>query len=153
LARNAGIPTVADFELDSDPRFPELLPLANHLILSREFASLITGKQSPQQAVRALADPQHEIVAVTCGEAGCWYLERGGKAPKHQPAFKVKAADTTGCGDVFHGAYAFALARGLPIEERLRLASAAAALKACRAAGPAGIPSLQMVRRFLNHER
>jgi ribokinase len=152
VARRAGIPVVADFESDSHPRFPELLRLANHLIVSRDFATTLTGSRSPQKAVRALSRSDREVTAVTCGSEGCWYMARGWKAPKHQRAFRVKAVDTTGCGDVFHGAYAFALARGLPLEERLRLASGAAALKASRGGGLDGIPSMQLIRKFLKHE-
>jgi len=149
LARRASVPIVADFESDDHPRFRELLALTDHLIVSQEFAKKLTGKRSAEQAVRALAGPAHEVVVVTCGDKGFWYSNRGMIAPKHQHAFKVEATDTTGCGDVFHGAYAFGLARNLRLEERLGLASAAAALKASRGAGPDGIPSFQMVRRFL----
>jgi ribokinase len=149
LARRASVPIVADFESDDHPRFGELLPLVDHLILSEDFAKKLTGKRSPEQAVRALAEAGHEVVVVTCGDKGCRYSKRGMPAPKHQRAFKVKAIETTGCGDVFHGAYAFGLARNLPLEERLELAAAAAALKAGTGAGPDGIPSLQMVGRFL----
>ena len=149
LARRASVPIVADFESDDHPRFGELLALTDHLIVSQGFARKLTSKRSPENAVRALAEVGHEVVVVTCGEKGCWYSKRGMPAPKHQRAFKVKAVDTTGCGDVFHGAYAFGLARNLPLEERLELASVAAALKAGRCAGPDGIPSFQMVRRFL----
>ena len=149
LARRASVPTVGDFESDDHPRFRELLALADHLIVSQGFARKLTGKWSPDEAVRALAGAGHEVVVVTCGDKGYWYSNRGMPAPKHQRAFKVKAVDTTGCGDVFHGAYAFGLARNLPLEERLELASAAAALKAGTGAGPDGIPSFQMVRRFL----
>jgi sugar/nucleoside kinase (ribokinase family) len=49
---------------------------------------------------------------------------------RHHPAFAVEPADTTGCGDVFHGAYAASLARGDALDERIRVATAAAALKA-----------------------
>jgi len=152
LARRSGIPVVADFDSASDPRFLELLALADHVIISRRFASELTGCSSPQKAVGALAAPGREVAIVTCGKAGCWYLARGWKGPKHQRAFKVATVNSTGCGDVFHGAYAFALARGLPLEERVRLASAAAALKAKSDSGPAGIPSLPEVRGFLKHE-
>jgi sulfofructose kinase len=149
LARRASVPIVGDFESDDHPRFRELLALTDHLIVSQEFARKLTGKRSPEQAVRALAEARHEVVVVTCGDKGYWYMNRGLHELKQQPAFKVKAIDTTGCGDVFHGAYAFGLARNLPLEERLELASAAAALKAGRGTGPDGIPSLQMVGRFL----
>jgi sulfofructose kinase len=61
----------------------------------------------------------------------------------------VKVADTTGCGDVFHGAYAAALARGLDLPARVRFAAAAAALKATRHGGQAGIPTRQATEAFL----
>jgi sulfofructose kinase len=57
--------------------------------------------------------------------------------------------DTTGCGDVFHGAYAAALARGLDLAGRVRFASAAAALKAMRAGAQAGIPTRAAVEEFI----
>jgi sugar/nucleoside kinase (ribokinase family) len=152
LARQAGIPVVADLETACDPQFHQLLALADHLILSRDFARALTGARSPAQALCKLARPDRQVAVVTCGDEGCWYLARSDAAPRRQPAFKVDAVDTTGCGDVFHGAYAFALARGLGLEERIRLAAAAAALKATRPGGQAGIPSLAAVRRLLNHE-
>lgn len=71
---------------------------------------------------------------------------------KHQPAFKVRAVDTTGCGDVFHGAYAAALALGVTLSERVRLATAAAALKATQPGGQRGIPTRNQVDEFLNSE-
>jgi sugar/nucleoside kinase (ribokinase family) len=152
LARRAGIPVVADLEMECDPQFPQLLALADHLILSRDFARAITGTRSPAQAVRKLARPDRQVAVVTCGDEGCWYLARGEAVARRQPAFKVGAVDTTGCGDVFHGAYAFALARGLGLEERIRFAAATAALKATRPGGQAGIPSLAAVRRLLKNE-
>ena len=79
------------------------------------------------------------------------YLTEG-QAVKHQPAFKVKAVDTTGCGDVFHGAYASALARGLELEERIRIASAAAALKATQPGGQAGTPDREKLERFMKEQ-
>jgi len=62
--------------------------------------------------------------------------------------------DTTGCGDVFHGAYAAALARGLEVAASTRFASAAAALKATKYGGQAGIPTRAAVEAFLKeHSR
>ena len=152
LARQAGIPVVADLEMDDHPQFQQLLALADHLILSQGFARALTGARSPAQAVRKLARPDRQVAVVTCGDEGCWYLARGDSGPRHQPAFKVEAVDTTGCGDVFHGAYAFALARGMAVAERIRFAAATAALKATRPGGQAGIPSLAAVQKFLKYE-
>jgi sugar/nucleoside kinase (ribokinase family) len=85
---------------------------------------------------------------VTCGERGIWYTARN-EAVRHFPAFAIKAVDTTGCGDVFHGACAVVLAEGLAVEERIRFASAAAALKATRHGGQEAIPTRAVVERFL----
>jgi sulfofructose kinase len=150
IARQAGRPIVADFESDESPLFPELLDLVDHLILSDDFARRLTGAADPAAAAQALWTGRREAVVITCGSAGCWWLTAACEGrPRHLPAFAVPAIDTTGCGDVFHGAYAAALARGLPLEERLRFAAAAAALKATRRGGQAGIPTREVVEQFL----
>jgi sugar/nucleoside kinase (ribokinase family) len=61
----------------------------------------------------------------------------------------VPTVDTTGCGDVFHGAYASALVRGLEVPAVIRFATAAAALKAMRCGGQAGAPTRAAVDAFL----
>lgn len=155
IARAAGIPVVADLENHQHPRFGELLEHVDHLIVSQAFAARLTGRADPAAAVEALWTPARQAVVVTCGAAGGWYLGREfrdaapGAAPRRYPAFAVEVVDTTGCGDVFHGVYAAGLARGLPLEERLRHAAAAAALKATQPGGQAGIPRRQAVEEFL----
>jgi sulfofructose kinase len=67
------------------------------------------------------------------------------------PAFAVDVVDTTGCGDVFHGVYAAALAEGLPLEKRVKLASAAAALKAMQPGGQRGIPRREDVLKLAGY--
>jgi ribokinase len=150
LAQRASIPVVGDIEREADPQVCTLLDLADHLIVSKAFAQKLTGARRPEAALRQLMVPGRQVAVVTCGAEGCWYMAQGGSRPKCQPALKVNVVDTTGCGDVFHGAYAFALARDMAIEERIRLAAATAALKATRLGGQAGIPSLRAVRRFLS---
>jgi len=89
-------------------------------------------------------------VVVTCGAEGAWCTcaERPGHV-FHQPAFRVETIDTTGCGDVFHGAYAAVLREGWCAADRLRFAAAVAALKATRAGGQKGVPSRTEVEAFL----
>ncbi len=130
-ARSAGVAVVADFENETDPLFREVLGLVDHLILSEEFAGRITGEPDAAQAALALWQGERAVVIVTCGANGCWSVSAEGEPKsRHHPAFVVKAADTTGCGDVFHGAYAASLAAGDSLERRIRFAAAAAAMKA-----------------------
>ena len=150
IARQAGVPVVADFEDDPGGRFGELLHLTDHLILSLDFCGELTGRSEPADVAQALWHGERQVVALTAGAAGCWYLAADAPGElKHQPAFRVEVADTTGCGDVFHGAYAFGLARGWKVAERMRFAAATAALKAEQTGGQAGIPNLDRVNAFL----
>ncbi len=151
LAREAGIPVVADFERDSLPGFATLLALADHLILSHAFAAKLTGVSDPSRSVVRLWNGRQKLVAVTCGATGCFYVtDEKSSVARHQPAFKVKAVDTTGCGDVFHGAYAAALARDMNAQDRIRFAAAAAALKAGQTGGAQrGIPTLAQTLRLM----
>ena len=66
------------------------------------------------------------------------------------PAFAVEVVDTTGAGDVFHGAFALALAEGRTEDHALRFAAAAAAVKCTRRGGRAGIPDRTTVDAFIH---
>lgn len=151
IARAAHIPVVADYESDAAPGFPEMLALADHLILSQHFAARITGESDPATIARKLWAADRQAVVITCGTSGAWYVDSADGNAGFQPAYQVETVDSTGCGDVFHGVYAALLAQGLGIATRLRFAAAAAALKAAsKLSGPAGIPSPAAVEAFLN---
>jgi sulfofructose kinase len=127
-ARERGIPVVGDFCPTG-----ELQALASYtsaLIVNRQCGEQIGGSWGARLARLAGLGP--EFAAITAGEEGCYYLE-GGEV-RHQPAFKVEVVDTTGAGDVFHGAFAYALARGWAYARCVEFASAAAGLS-CRALG------------------
>jgi sugar/nucleoside kinase (ribokinase family) len=145
-ARSFGVPVVADFEDAAVPCFEEVLNGVDHLILSEEFACPLTRQENAADAALALWRPDRATVIVTCGRNGCWSVSKeSGEKPGRHPAFPVRAANTSGCGDVFHGAYAFRLACGDSLEERIHFASAAAAVKAQQAE----IPNLQAVESLL----
>jgi sugar/nucleoside kinase (ribokinase family) len=150
IARAAGVPVVADFERVSGGLFPKLLALVDHLILPDGFAREISGAADAPSAVRALWAPGRAAVVVTRSGDGCWYMsaEEPGRL-YHQPAFRVSEVDTNGCGDVFHGVYAAALGNGTSAAQRIRLASAVAALKATKAGGQKAIPDRAAAERFL----
>jgi sulfofructose kinase len=146
VARLAGAAVVADFEDAGSPLFREVLDLVDHLVLGEKFAREITGERDAAGAARALWRADRAAVIVTCGARGCWSLSAdGGRTATHHPALVVKATDTTGCGDVFHGAYAASLARADALETRIRFASTAAALKA----RDGEIPRLAEVQKLL----
>jgi len=141
---------VADFEHGPGPEADRVLALVDHLIVPLGFARAYTGVREPTEAVRWLAETPRSCTAVTAGERGSWFVT--GDAPgevRHQPAFQVEVVDTTGCGDVFHGAYAAAVAWGWPAARSIRFAAATAAIKATAPGGRAGIPGRDAVEQFL----
>jgi sulfofructose kinase len=149
LARQAGTAVVMDLEWLDAPRLDEMMSLADHLLVPRDFATAYTGSQTPGQAAEELhrRNPR-ACTAVTCGTDGCYYL-CASEPVQHLPALRVQCLDTTGCGDVFHGAYATALAGGKEILDCLRFASAAAAAFAARPSGWQNLPTAADVNRLM----
>jgi sulfofructose kinase len=148
FARARGIPVVSDIERIFGPETEALLERADHLIIGVGLGRQVTGQADPPAIAAALARPDRACSAVTAGAQGCWYSERGGPV-RYYPAYRVEVVDTTGCGDVFHGAYAASIARGERVEGAIRIATAAAGLKATQPGGRAGIPDRATVEQFL----
>jgi sulfofructose kinase len=149
IAHEVGGTVVADLERDEWLGFDELEGLVDHLIVNQAFAAKRTGCAEPAAAAERLWHAGRRAVVVTCGPAGSWWMDSGTIKAVHQPAFAVTALDTTGCGDVFHGAYAAALVKGLSVAGCVRIASAAAAIKATRLGGQRGSPRWAEVEEFL----
>jgi ribokinase len=150
IARAAGVPVVCDIERQNFESFKELFALADHVVISCDFALELTGTSAPDAAARALWNEDRATVVVTCGAQGSVVVSReySDREPRLHSTFQVEVVDTTGCGDVFHGAYAALLAAGEPIDQRIRYASACAALKATRPGGQSGIPTRVAVEEF-----
>lgn len=136
LARARGIPTVLDADVADAQVFHQLLPLTDHAIFSEQALREFAGCDDPLSAIAAHGC---KVAAVTGGAEGVRWLEDG--RLHHHPAFAVDVVDTTGAGDVFHGAWAMAIAAGADTTSAAGFASAAAALKCTRPGGRAGIPN------------
>lgn len=156
-ARALGVPTVLDGEIADEADFATLLPLVDHAIFSEPgLRAFMHGKADVADELTFLLGLQRardlgcKVAAVTRGARGTVWLDSAGAHA--QAAFAVKVVDTTGAGDVFHGAYALAIGAGLPIIEAMRLASAVAALKCTRKGCRAGIPVWADVERLLASE-
>ena len=135
-ARAAGVPTVIDGEKSETRILLELIPRVDHAVFSVPgLANFAPGKKPAEALAQALA-VGCKVAAVTQGEKGTLWMTREDPTPRRTPAFRVQATNTTGAGDVFHGAYALAIAEGQPIEQVMRFASAAGALRARDGATP-----------------
>lgn len=143
-ARAAGVPVVADY---GNLRGFEHAGLADHLLVSQECAAELLGRDDPEAALARLRQRPDQVVGVTLGPEGVVAEHRGTLV--RLPGFAVDEVDTTGAGDVFHGAYTVAVARGWELASALAFASAAAALKCTRFGSRAGIPDEDQVRALL----
>jgi sulfofructose kinase len=144
--------------LDAGSLRPGTRELARHvdyLVCSEKFACEFSGvpdlvtAEHQAAAVDALHRGNGHPVVVTCGERGVLYGTGG--CVERLPALSVPVRDTTGAGDIFHGAFAYAVLQGLPWRETLRLAVAAASLSVTVRGGRSSIPSLEKVRETLRH--
>lgn len=145
LARKAGIPAV--FDGDRMPANRELIDLATHTAFSAQGLAEMTGTRNLAEGLRRAAQARSNFLAVTDGSNGVFALENG--AIRHYPAFPVKAVDTLGAGDVWHGAFTLALAEGMAVDAAIPFASAAAAIKCTRPGGGSGAPDRREVDNFL----
>jgi sulfofructose kinase len=124
-----------------------LLPLIDIMIVARKFATRITGISDPAQASRELKEYGAQQVIVTDGTRGSWYWD--GEMELYQSAFAVDAQDTTGAGDVFHGAYLYAFLQDWQPTTCLQFASASAAIKCLGLGGRAGPNTVEQVQGFI----
>jgi sulfofructose kinase len=146
-AKAQGVPSVLDVELAAPDDVAALTTLSDYNLFSAPALTRFTGLDEPQAAVRAAADRTQAVVGVTLGNHGFLWMDNG--RCWLQPAFQVRAIETNGAGDVFHGAFAFAIACGDDVGQAARFASATAALKCTRRGGWDSMPSASEVEDLL----
>lgn len=147
--------------LDAGTAQPEVIRLAafcDHLVCSQSFAQQYTGitlslnvEQTVVETFQKLKELCSHQVVVTLGELGLLYEKE--QRIYHMPARNVTAVDTTGAGDIFHGAYTYGVMMGWTLEKCLDIASRAAALSVGKMGGNPSIPSLQKLAMQVELER
>jgi sulfofructose kinase len=147
LARQQGVPTLLDADVTPQD-IAELVALSDHAAFSAPGLRRLTQRDETEDALRKAQTLTNGHVYVTQGRDGCFWLENDTLC--HQPGFKVNVIDTTGAGDVFHGALAFSLGEQTSSADAVRFASAVAALKCTKPGGRAGIPDCDQTRSFLS---
>ena len=150
----AGKTVVLDGSKTSGPVGGHLRELVRHvdvLISGSGFVQGLTGETELQAALEAALDHGPRIVVQTEGADGAYTVTRGraGVERFHTPAFACSVVDTTGAGDVFHGAYIVGLLHGWDVRETARFAAAVSAIKCTRLGGRAGIPTFEETQAFL----
>jgi sulfofructose kinase len=134
-ARQAGIPVVAD--LDTVYKQVEMLfPYIDYLLASANFLPSATGQDDPFLVLEHMArEYRIKVPGMTLGRDGA--LVYSNAQFIYSPGFVVETVDTTGAGDVFHGAFIYGLLRGWPLARVLDFSNAMAALN-CMSLGARG---------------
>jgi sugar/nucleoside kinase (ribokinase family) len=146
-ARRLGVPVVADCQWGTGESTRALLAHVDHAILGEGRTLRQEVGDDYRRACQLVRDMGPSHVVITLGARGLVSLD--GDCFRQMPAFPVDVVDTTGAGDVFHGAFCRGLVLGYGTEENLAFASATAALKCRRLGGRAGIPTFAQVTAFL----
>jgi len=147
-ARLAGIPVTADLD-NMYPGVEALLPNVDYMITSRQFPERITSESDLRNSLPLLQRRyKSKLVAATLGRDGV--LAWDGVDFHYAPGFVVSVLDTTGAGDIFHGAFLYSMFQQWPLPRQLEFSCAAAALN-CTAAGARGriakIPEIEEMIR------
>jgi sugar/nucleoside kinase (ribokinase family) len=149
LAKKHGLKVAFDGDL-YEKEIEDHLDLIDIFIASEFFYKQMfddTGLHYLEKNCFTLRDRGPEIVIITLGPLGSAGVY--GEKFFRTPGFQVDVADTTGAGDVFHGAFLYGLLQQYDIEYAARFANGASAIKCTRQGGRAGIPQLETVNRFL----
>ena len=144
-ARERGLNVVIDGDGPMG-RGDTLVDLATHVVFAADALRATTGCDDLGAALAEMSAHVRGFLAVTNGADDILWWKQG---PRRLPVFAVAAVDTLAAGDVFHGAFALALAEGRSEVDALRFAAAAAALKCTRFGGGAAAPQRAEVESLL----
>lgn len=127
----------------------------DYLICSEDFAKdycrmEILEEREFKYVLDRLGDLNPNTIIVTLGERGS-ILKKGKEILKFK-AFKTKAVDTTGAGDIFHGAFVYGLSNNFPIEKNIEFASACASLSVEKLGGRNSIPDLDEITKRIQRK-
>ena len=139
IGRAAGVPVTSDIERLTD-RTEEFVASVTVPIFAEHLLRELTGESDFERALRKLRRTHNGLLCVTLGARGAMLLD--GDTLHHEPARSVTVVDSTGAGDVFRGAFIFALLRGDAPPDVLRFANAAAAFSCTGVGAIASVPSL-----------
>lgn len=141
-ARAMGKPAILDGDVAPDGVIEQLAPEATHIVFSEPAAQRLTGTEDFTEMARLLKQRfSYAFICVTAGAAGSFWFNDESNGVRHSPTIAVKAVDTLAAGDIFHGAFALAIAEGKTPADAIQLSSIAAAMKCEVFGGRSGAPT------------
>jgi sulfofructose kinase len=147
IAREHRIPVTVDVDTIYHG-FDQVLPHVDYLVASSEFPVQWTNERDPFRALEMIQEEFHiPVAAMTLGALGA--LARVEGRFIYSPAFVVNCADTTGAGDVFHGAFCYAVLQKMPMRETLEFSNAMAALNCTALGARGGISTIEQARSLM----
>jgi len=149
LARETGTIVSADIDNVYDG-LPELLPLIDIMIGSKEFPRRVTGIQDAREALVELKNRYGcALVGMTIGADGAVLYHEGRFIGSPGFAAPGGCRDTTGAGDAFHAGFLYGFLNGEDLETSLKLGNAVAAMKCSALGARTALPTRFELDKFL----
>lgn len=132
----------------------ELCKLCNYVVCSKNFMSEVTNidisdLNNLDEAFNILEDMFNSNIIVTLEKKGSAYRNINGEI-EIIPSIDVIPLDTTGAGDIFHGAFVYGLSHKWDIDKVLKFSNIAGALSTTKYGGRNSIFDISEVERIYN---
>ena len=130
---------------------PLIIKRTNYLVCSKNFAEEISNismdnNENMSRVYNCMKGKFKNEVVITLEDKGCLY--QLDDQIKIMPSLKVKAVDTTGAGDIFHGAFTYGIAKGYSLEKVLKISNITGALSVTKIGSKNSMPSKEEIRKY-----
>jgi len=150
IAQERGIPVVMDAETVKEGTH-ETVAHTDLLVASSRFPSQYAGCADDIKALTRILEQGPSLAVMTRGERGAVAIAKDGTMVE-SPGFTVDVVDTTGAGDIFHGAFVYGLLAGWAVERTLDFSNAAAALNCTAVGARGGAAGLETIEALMREQ-
>lgn len=129
----------------------EISKRVNYLVCSKDFAEKVSNitfdtNDNMVKAYNSMKEQFKNEIVITLEDKGCLY--EFDNQIKIMPSLEVEAVDTTGAGDIFHGAFTYGIAKKYPLEKVLKVANIAGALSVTKVGSKYSIPNKEEIKEY-----
>ncbi len=140
---------IVDTSVEISHKAFRMLRHSTHPVISIEAVKQFDAKSNWMFNASAIRRIVEKDLVITAGGSGSYICRE--KEILHIPAYSVNAVDTLGAGDVFRGAFAYALLRGLDMERACRFANFASAMHCTKFGNSSALPSCDDLNKALKN--